>query len=81
MDDRQINLTRFAIRFPEKEIFLEGANIYRLLLEAVFIHIFKKNWSTIWEPIPILYGGRIIGKIGKVEISAAGKNKKNRLSK
>ena len=30
VDDRQINLTRFPIRFPEKrDFFLEGANIFR----------------------------------------------------
>ena len=30
VDERQINLTRFPIRFPEKrDFFLEGANIYR----------------------------------------------------
>ena len=72
VDDRQINLTRFAIRFPEKrDFFLEGANIYQFAPRSgVYPYFSRKIGLQSGNPIPILYGGRIIGKIGKVEIAA-----------
>ena len=72
VDDRQINLTRFAIRFPEKrDFFLEGANIYQFAPRSgVYPYFSRKIGLQSGKPIPILYGGRIIGKIGKLEIAA-----------
>jgi len=72
VDDRQINLTRFPIRFPEKrDFFLEGANIYRFAPSSgVYPYFSRKIGLQSGNPIPILYGGRIIGKIGKVEVAA-----------
>ena len=72
VDDRQINLTRFAIRFPEKrDFFLEGANIYQFAPRSgVYPYFSRKIGLQSGSPIPVLYGGRIIGKIGKVEIAA-----------
>ncbi len=72
VDDRQINLTRFPIRFPEKrDFFLEGANIYRFAPSSgVYPYFSRKIGLQSGNPIPILYGGRVIGKIGKVELAA-----------
>ena len=72
VDDRQINLTRFPIRFPEKrDFFLEGANIYRFAPSSgVYPYFSRKIGLQSGNPIPILYGGRVIGKIGKVEVAA-----------
>ena len=72
VDERQINLTRFPIRFPEKrDFFLEGANIYRFASSSgVYPYFSRKIGLQSGNPIPILYGGRVIGKIGKVEVAA-----------
>ena len=72
VDDRQINLTRFPIRFPEKrDFFLEGANIYQFASRSgVYPYFSRKIGLQSGNPIPILFGGRIIGKIGKVEVAA-----------
>ena len=72
VDDRQINLTRFPIRFPEKrDFFLEGANIFRFASSSgVYPYFSRKIGLRSGNPIPILYGGRVIGKIGKVEVAA-----------
>ena len=72
VDDRKINLTRFPIRFPEKrDFFLEGANIYQFAPRSgVYPYFSRKIGLQSGNPIPILYGGRIIGKIGKLEIAA-----------
>ena len=72
VDDRQINLTRFPIRFPEKrDFFLEGANIFRFAPSSgVYPYFSRKVGLRSGNPIPILYGGRVIGKIGKIEVAA-----------
>ena len=72
VDDRQINLTRFPIRFPEKrDFFLEGANIYQFAPRSgVYPYFSRKIGLQSGNPIPILFGGRIIGKIGKIEVAA-----------
>ena len=72
VDDRQINLTRFPIRFPEKrDFFLEGANIYQFAPRSgVYPYFSRKIGLQSGSPIPILFGGRVIGKIGKVEVAA-----------
>ena len=72
VDDRQINLTRFPIRFPEKrDFFLEGSNIFRFAPSSgVYPYFSRKIGLRSGNPIPILYGGRVIGKIGKVEVAA-----------
>ena len=72
VDNRQINITRFAIRFPEKrDFFLEGANIYQFAPRSgVYPYFSRKIGLQSGNPIPILYGGKIIGKVGKLEIVA-----------
>ena len=72
VDERQINLTRFPIRFPEKrDFFLEGANILRFASSSgVYPYFSRKIGLQSGNPVPILFGGRIIGKIGNIEVAA-----------
>ena len=72
VDDRQINLTRFPIRFPEKrDFFLEGANIFRFAPSSgVYPYFSRRIGLQSGNPVPISFGGRLIGKIGKVEVAA-----------
>jgi len=72
VDDRQINLTRFPIRFPEKrDFFLEGANIFRFAPSSgVYPYFSRRIGLQSGNPVPISFGGRFIGKIGKVEVAA-----------
>ena len=68
VDDRQINLTRFPIRFPEKrDFFLEGANIFRFAPSSgIYPYFSRRIGIQSGNPVPISFGGRLIGKIGKV---------------
>ena len=72
VDNRQINLTRFPIRFPEKrDFFLEGANIYQFAPRSgVYPYFSRKIGLQSGNRIAVLYGGKIICKIGKLEIVA-----------
>ena len=72
VDDRQINLTRYAIRFPEKrDFFLEGANIYQFATRSgVYPYFSRTIGLQSGNQIPILFGGKIIGKVGKLAIVA-----------
>ena len=72
VDDRQINLTRFPIRFPEKrDFFLEGANIFRFAPSSgIYPYFSRRIGLQSGNPVPISFGGRFIGKIGKVEVAA-----------
>ena len=72
VDDRQINLTRFPIRFPEKrDFFLEGANIFRFAPSSgIYPYFSRRIGLQSGNPVPISFGGRLIGKIGKVEVAA-----------
>ena len=72
VDDRQINLTRFPIRFPEKrDFFLEGSNIFQFAPRSgVYPYFSRKIGLQSGNPVPILFGGRVIGKVGKIEVAA-----------
>jgi len=71
VDDRQINLTRFPLRFPEKrDFFLEGSSILQFAprsnVNAYFSRRIGLNGGI---PIPNKYGGRLLGNIGKNNIA------------
>ncbi len=72
VDDRKINLTRFSILYPEKRsFFLEGSEIFRFgsALPRVFIPFFTRKIGLYeGRQIPILYGGKLFGKIGNTNI-------------
>ena len=71
VDDRQINLTRFPLRFPEKrDFFLEGSSILQFAPRSFVDPYFSRRIGLVdGIPIPIKYGGRLIGSIGKNNIA------------
>ena len=71
VDDRQINLTRFPLRFPEKrDFFLEGSSILQFAPRSGVDPYFSRRIGLVeGVPIPIQYGGRLIGSIGKNNVA------------
>lgn len=71
VDDRRINLTRFPLQFPEKrDFFLEGAGIYSYAPRS-FVHpYFSRRIGLVnGNPIPISYGGRVLGRVGNLDMA------------
>jgi len=71
VDNRQINLTRFPLRFPEKrDFFLEGSSILQFAPNSRVDPYFSRRIGLVeGRPIPIDYGGRLLGNIGKSNIA------------
>ena len=71
VDDEQINLDRFNLFFPEKRpFFLENAGLFSVG-EPGQVEIFfsrRIGLGEEGEPIPIIGGGRLSGKIGNTNI-------------
>jgi hypothetical protein len=74
VDQQQVNLTRFSILFPEKrEFFLENSGIFRFATSSKdtnLIPFFSRRigLSPAGDPIPIVGGGRVSGKIGLYDV-------------
>ena len=81
VDQRQANLTRFDILFPEKRsFFLEGADIFEFGLgtdlEDATVQPFYSRRIGLFTPegedegteVPILAGGKIQGRIGRSNV-------------
>lgn len=70
VDDRQINLTRFPLFFPERRLFfLEGANIFLFAPSSSPNPYFSRRIGLQdGLPIPIRYGGRMIGRVKDTDI-------------
>ena len=75
VDDQIVNLTRFPVFFPEKrDFFLEDAGIFSFGItgrrENDLIPFFSRRigLSDGGEPIPIIVGAKITGRIGDVNI-------------
>lgn len=70
VDDRQINLTRFPLFFPERRaFFLEGANIFLFAPSSNPNPYFSRRIGLQEGlPIPIRYGGRMIGRVKDTDI-------------
>ena len=75
VDEKQINLTRFSLFFPEKrDFFLDGANYYTFgingdsenPMNTQNIPFFSRRIGLDAEgnPVPIIYGGKFTGKVG-----------------
>lgn len=75
VDDRQINLTRFNLHFPEKrDFFLDGANYFQFGIESDrespvanrIIPFFSRRMglNDDGSPIPIHYGAKLTGQVG-----------------
>lgn len=76
VDEKQINLTRFSLFFPEKrDFFLDGANYFTFGItgdtenprSTQMIPFFSRRigLDTAGNPVAIKYGGKLTGKIGK----------------
>jgi hypothetical protein len=69
-DEQQVNLTRFGIFFPEKrDFFLENSGLFNVGFASgeEQTHLFfsrQIGLSSTGQPIPILGGARLTGKIG-----------------
>jgi hypothetical protein len=79
VDERQINLTRFNLYFPEKrDFFLEGSNFFTFGINGdredpmatQMIPFFSRRigLDSIGNPVQIKYGGKFTGKAGKFNI-------------
>jgi hypothetical protein len=75
VDEKQINLTRFSLFFPEKrDFFLDGANYFTFGINGdsenpqstQMIPFFSRRigLDSDGNPVPIKYGGKFTGKIG-----------------
>ena len=76
IDDEQINLTRFPLFFPEKrEFFLENAGQFNVGTSTSVFRVadlfFSRRigLSATGDPIPILGGARLTGKVGRNNIA------------
>ncbi|MXW09226.1 MAG: hypothetical protein F4X47_10850 [Gammaproteobacteria bacterium] len=76
VDDEQVNLTRFALFYPEKrEFFLENAGQFNVGTNSAFMRVadlfFSRRigLSRTGDPIPILGGARLTGKVGRNNIA------------
>jgi hypothetical protein len=71
VDERQINLTRFPITYPEKrDFFLEGADLFKLQKMAYTVVPFFSRRIGLFEgvQVPINWGAKITGRIGEYNI-------------
>ncbi len=75
VDEKQINLTRFSLFFPEKrDFFLDGSNYFSFGINGdrentqatQMIPYFSRRigLDSAGNPVPIKYGGKFTGKIG-----------------
>jgi len=69
-DQRRVNLTRFPLFFPEKrDFFLEGSGVFSFSPRSGVTPYFSRNIGLYeGEPVPILYGARLGGQVGRNEI-------------
>jgi len=69
-DDEQINLTRFSLFYPEKrDFFLENAQLFTFGMSQKIQPFFSRRIGIHdGSPVPILYGARVTGKLGKSNV-------------
>jgi hypothetical protein len=72
VDSRVVNLTRFPVFFPEKrDFFLEDSGIFSFGdLEEDLVPFFSRRigLSAQGEPVPILAGAKLTGRVGRVNL-------------
>jgi len=74
-DDRQLNLTRFSLYYPEKRsFFLEGSEIFSFGNPGGFFNSFIPFFSrriSLYEgrQVPMAWGTKIFGKIGDTNLA------------
>jgi hypothetical protein len=76
VDDRQVNLTRFSLFFPEKrDFFLQDADIFEFAeLTQNGRPFFSRTigLSASGEPVDLIGGGKITGRVGPWTVGAFG---------
>jgi len=73
VDEQRTNLTRFPLFFPEKRpFFLENAGIFSTgTPQAVDLFFTRRiGIDTLGQPVPILGGGRLTGRVGDFTVGA-----------
>ncbi len=81
VDEKQINLTRFNLYFPEKrDFFLDGSNFFTFGINGdkensqgtQMIPFFSRRigLDAGGNPVPIKYGGKFTGKVGNWNVGA-----------
>ena len=70
VDDRRVNLTRFPQRFPERRnFFLEGSGVFSFAeRNGVSPYFSRRIGLEEGEQIPVRYGARVTGQVGKYEL-------------
>ena len=70
VDDRQVNLTRFPLFFPERRaFFLEGASVFSFAPSSFPNPFFSRRIGLAdGQPVPVIGGARLIGRAGKQDI-------------
>jgi hypothetical protein len=72
VDDRQVNLTRFSLFFPERrDFFLQDVDIFlfgRLQQDGRPFFSRKIGINSVGQPVPLDVGGKISGRIGRFDI-------------
>jgi hypothetical protein len=72
-DDQQVNLTRFSLFFPEKrQFFQERAGIFDFRTGGMnrLFHSRRIGLTDAGEPVRILGGARMVGRLGSWDIGA-----------
>lgn len=75
VDERQINLTRFSLYYPEKRsFFLEGSEIFSFSgvggFRPSFVPFFSRRIGLYaGEQVPIDWGAKVYGKIGRTNMA------------
>jgi len=71
VDQRQVNLTRFPLFFPEqRNFFLEGSNIFEFAPSSRVFPFFSRRIGLVeGQQVPITYGGRVLGNTGNYELA------------
>jgi hypothetical protein len=70
VDDRQVNLTRFPLFFPERrDFFLEDSSVYDFArANRVRPYFSRRIGLEAGRPIPIVYGARVGGRMGRFDL-------------
>ena len=71
VDERQVNLTRFPLFFPEKrDFFLQDANLFSFdgYKGPLAFHSRRIGLGPGGEEVGIMAGGKITGRIGKLDL-------------
>ncbi len=70
VDDRQVNLSRFPIVFPERRaFFLEGASVFSFAPSSGPNPFFSRRIGLAGgAPVPVRGGARIIGRLGRQDV-------------